>query len=116
MIKSFHKLLIPKSEADYKALTEFFSALGLARGEMWEGRRSKGMKLEVPEAGVEIGMGQGFPDADLVIEADSADQLYEIAQRHGFKVVEEIGGSGLGRAHVRAGASGWIRKARDFFL
>jgi 6,7-dimethyl-8-ribityllumazine synthase len=90
MIKSFHKLLIPKSEADYKALTEFFSALGLARGEMWEGRRSKGMKLEVPEAGVEIGMGEGFPDADLVIEVDSADQLYEVAQRHGFKVVEEI--------------------------
>ncbi|HLH07474.1 MAG TPA: 6,7-dimethyl-8-ribityllumazine synthase [Terriglobales bacterium] len=90
MIKSFHKLLVPKSEADYKALTEFFSALGLAGGEMWEGRRSRGMKLEVPEAGIEIGMGQGFPDADLVIECDSADQLYEIAQRRGFKVAEEI--------------------------
>jgi 6,7-dimethyl-8-ribityllumazine synthase len=90
MIKSFHKLLVPRSEADYKALTDFFSALGLARGEMWEGRRSKGMKLEVPEAGVEIGMGHGFPDADLVIEADNADQLYEVAQQHGFKVVEEI--------------------------
>jgi 6,7-dimethyl-8-ribityllumazine synthase len=90
MIKSFHKLLVPRSEADYNALTEFFSALGLARGEMWEGRRSKGMKLEVPESGVEIGMGQGFPDADLVVEADSADQLYEIAQRQGFKVAEEI--------------------------
>jgi 6,7-dimethyl-8-ribityllumazine synthase len=90
MVKSFHKLLVPAREEDFKVLVEFFEAMGLARGEAWQGRRSTGIKLEAPSAGVEVGMGEGFPDADLVIEADSADVLYEAAKRHGYKVVEDI--------------------------
>ncbi len=90
MIKSLHKLLVPKREADYHALVDFFEALGLARGEAWKGRRSEGVKLEAPEAGVEIGRGQGFPGADLVVEVDSADGAYQLAQQRGFKIVEEI--------------------------
>ncbi len=90
MIKSFHKLLVPAREEDFVALAECFAALGVARGESWEGRRSKGAKFDAPEAGVEIGMGQGFPAADLVIECDSADVLYDAAQRRGLKIVEEI--------------------------
>ena len=90
MIKSFHKLYVPSKEDDYKALVDFFAALGLAHGEAWEGRRSRGVKLEAPEAGVEIGMGKGFPNADVVIEVDSADALYEIAQRREFKILDDI--------------------------
>lgn len=90
MIKSIHKLLVPSREEDFHALVDFFDALGLARGEAWEGRRSKGVKLEAPAAGVEIGMGHGFPDAELVIESDSADVLYELAQKRGFKLLDEI--------------------------
>jgi 6,7-dimethyl-8-ribityllumazine synthase len=90
MIKSLHKLLVPSREVDYKALVDFFDALGLARGEAWKGRRSQGIKLEAPESGVEIGRGQGFPNADLVIEVDSADAAYQLAQQRGFKIVEEI--------------------------
>ncbi len=90
MIKSLHKLLVPAREADYHALVDFFDALGLSRGEAWKGRRSEGIKLEAPEAGVEIGRGQGFPGADLVIEVDSADATYQLAQKRGFKIVEEI--------------------------
>ena len=90
MIKSIHKLLVPKREGDFHALADFFDALGLARGESWKGRRSQGVKLDAPEAGVEIGMGHGFPDADLVVECDSADILYDVAKRRGFRVVEEI--------------------------
>jgi 6,7-dimethyl-8-ribityllumazine synthase len=90
MIKSIHKLLVPKREADFHALVDFFDALGLARGESWKGHRSQGVKLEAPEAGVEIGRGQGFPEADLVLECDSADVLYEVAKRRGWKVAEEI--------------------------
>ncbi len=90
MIKSFHKLLVPAREKDFVALADFFAALGVARGESWEGRRSRGAKFDAPEAGVEIGVGQGFPDADLVIECDSADVLDDIAQRRGFEVVQEI--------------------------
>jgi 6,7-dimethyl-8-ribityllumazine synthase len=90
MIKSVHKLFVPTREEDYKALIDFFEALGLARGEAWQGRRSKGVKLEAPEAGVEIGMGEGFPDADLVIEAENADVIYDLSRRHGYKVLDEI--------------------------
>ena len=90
MIKSLHKLLVPAREEDFHALVDFFDALGLARGEAWDGRRSKGVKLEAPEAGVEIGMGQGFPKADLVMEADSADVIYELARKRGFKLLDEI--------------------------
>jgi 6,7-dimethyl-8-ribityllumazine synthase len=90
MIKSLHKLLVPKRERDYTALVDFFDALGMARGETWKGQRSQGIKLEAPEAGVEIGMGKGFPDADLVIEVDSADALHELARQRGFQIAGEI--------------------------
>jgi 6,7-dimethyl-8-ribityllumazine synthase len=90
MILSLHKLLVPKREQDYRALVEFFDALGLTRGEAWDGRRSKGVKFDSREAGVEIGMGEGFPDCDLVIETDSADITYEIARKRGFRIISEI--------------------------
>jgi len=90
MIKSIHKLLLANREADFHALADFFDALGLARGEFWTGKRSQGIKLDAPEAGVEIGMGKGFPEADLVVECDSADILYEVAKRRGFRIAEEI--------------------------
>ena len=90
MIKSFHRLITCKSDDEYKEVTEFFSSLGLTHGESWEGRRSKGVKLDAPEAGIEIGMGEGFPPADLVIEADSADVVYQYAQQHGYKIVDDI--------------------------
>ncbi len=90
MIKSLHKLLVPARESDYHALVDVFDALGLSRGEAWKGRRSEGVKLEAPESGVEIGRGQGFPDADLVVEVDSADATYQLAQQRGFKIVDEI--------------------------
>jgi 6,7-dimethyl-8-ribityllumazine synthase len=90
MIRSVHKLLVARNEKDYRALAAFFDALGLPRGESWEGRRSKGVKFDAREAGVEIGTGQGFPDADLVIETDHADVLYELARKKKLKIVDEI--------------------------
>ena len=90
MIKSIHKLLVPKREGDFHALVDFFDALGLARGESWKGRHNQGVKLHAPESGVEIGMGQGFPEADLVLECDSADALYDVVKRRGLAVAMEI--------------------------
>jgi len=89
MIKSIHKLLVPKSEADYQALLAFFDALGLMHGESWNGKRSKGVKLDAPEAGIELGIGEGFPDCDLVIECDSADELFAQAKKHQLKIIDE---------------------------
>lgn len=90
MVKSFHRLLVPARDEDYSALVAFFEGLGLAKGESWDGRRSKGVKFEAPEAGVEIGMGQGFPDAELVVEVDNADIVFDAAVRAGYKIVDEI--------------------------
>jgi 6,7-dimethyl-8-ribityllumazine synthase len=90
MIKSFHKLFVCKSDDEYKSLENFFQSLGLSLGESWDGRRSKGIKFEVPESGVEIGMGQGFPDADLVIEVDNADIVYQYAKEHQLDFTEDI--------------------------
>lgn len=89
MIKSIHKLLVPKSEADYRALLAFFEALGFMEGESWSGRRSKGVKLDAPEAGIELGIGEGFPDCDLVIECDNADAVFAQAEKHKLKVLDE---------------------------
>ena len=90
MIKSFHKLLVPKRDKDYGALVEFFETLGLVRSESWDGRRSKGVKLKARDAGVEIGMGDGFPDADLVAECDSADAIYDVLRKRKVKIIDEI--------------------------
>src|SRR5579884_1651672 len=89
MIKSIHKLLVPQTHADYQALLAFFDALGLQHGESWDGRRSKGVKLDAPEAGIELGIGEGFPDCDLVIECNNADMLFSQAKKHGLKIIHE---------------------------
>lgn len=90
MIKSFHRLLVAKTDGEYEALKQFFSSLGLGLGEAWDGSHSRGIKLEAPESGVEIGFGEGFPAADLVVEVDSVDALYEVLQKRGVKLVEDI--------------------------
>ncbi|HXZ80564.1 MAG TPA: 6,7-dimethyl-8-ribityllumazine synthase [Terriglobales bacterium] len=90
MIRSIHKLLVATSHEDYRALTAFFEALGVFNGETWDGERSRGSKFNAPDGGVEVGFGRGFPDADLVIEVDNADVTYDIAQRRGLPVVQEI--------------------------
>lgn len=90
MIRSLHKLLVCKSEEDFRVLDEFFAGLGLARGVSWDGRHSRGAKFEASTAGVEIGFGQGFPDADLVIETDAIDAVYETVGQQGRRIVAEI--------------------------
>ena len=91
MIKSIHKLLVPKRAKEYAALVEFFEAVGLRRGESWDGRRSKGVKFDAREAGVEIGFGEGFPDADLVIEVDSADAVYQALKKPTLAKAARVG-------------------------
>jgi len=96
MVKSFHRLFVPQNESDYRALVDFFESLGMAPGEHWEGRRSRGIKLDAPESGVEIASGEGFPVADLVIEVDNAQIVADLARRKGYKFVAEINGTDWG--------------------
>jgi 6,7-dimethyl-8-ribityllumazine synthase len=90
VIRSFHRLLLPASDEDFRSLDEFFSALGFAPGESWTGRRSKGRKFEAFESGVELAMGEDMPAAELVVEVDNADIVAEAARAKGFTFVNEI--------------------------
>jgi 6,7-dimethyl-8-ribityllumazine synthase len=90
VIRSFHRLLIPASEEDFRKLEEFFSALGFAAGESWSGRRSRGRKFEAFESGVELAMGEQMPAAEFVVEVDNADIVAEAARARGFKFASEI--------------------------
>jgi 6,7-dimethyl-8-ribityllumazine synthase len=82
--------MLPASDEDYRLLEEFFSALGFAPGEDWSGRRSKGRKFEAFESGVELAMGEGMPNADLVVEVDNADIVAEAARAKAFPFISEI--------------------------
>jgi len=90
VIRSFHRLMLPHSDEDYRSLEEFFSALGFAPGESWNGRRSKGRKFEAFDSGVELAMGQDMPPAELVVEVDNADIVAEAARAKGFTFVSDI--------------------------
>jgi 6,7-dimethyl-8-ribityllumazine synthase len=90
VIRSFHRLMLPASDEDYRLLEEFFSALGFAPGENWSGRRSKGRKFEAFESGIELASGEGMPAAELVVEVDSADIVAEAARAKGFTFVSDI--------------------------
>lgn len=90
MIKSIHHLLLSANAEDYRALAAFLEALGFERGETWERPRSRGIKLQAPESGLEIGLGEGFPDAGLILEVDNADIIYEQVHRLGCTVIREI--------------------------
>jgi 6,7-dimethyl-8-ribityllumazine synthase len=103
VIKSIHKLILSSNRREFDALVEFFSAIGVAPGEAWRGEHSSGAKLQAPEAGVEIGMGDGFPDADLVLECDSADALYEMLQRRAGITLGEIADTSWGARMFVAG-------------
>ena len=90
MIKSIHHLLISPTQEDYDALVRFFAALGVQLGEQWTRPRNRGTKFQALESGVEIGMGEGFPDAALIVEVDNADIVYEQVKRLGCALAREI--------------------------
>jgi len=82
--------MLPASDEQFRLLQEFFSALGFAPGESWNGRRSKGCKFEALDSGVELAMGEGMPAAELVVEVDNADIVAEAARTKGLRFASEI--------------------------
>ena len=90
VIRSFHRLMLPASDEDYRLLEEFFSALGFAPGENWTGRRSKGQSLRPSSPASNLPRGEGMPEADLVVEVDNADIVAEAARTKGFTFVSDI--------------------------
>ena len=111
MIRSIHHLITARREQDYEALRDFFSTLGLALGESWKGKHSRGAKFHAPEAGVEVGFGQGFPDAELVVEVSDADAIHELAQRKGIKLLADIADTTWGSRIFTVQAPAGVRVA-----
>ena len=48
------------------------------------------LELEARASGVEIGIGAGFPDADVVIEVDSADAAFQALRERGAKLPKQV--------------------------
>jgi 6,7-dimethyl-8-ribityllumazine synthase len=111
MIRSVHKLIVPKRAEDYDALVEFLTSLGLRRAEGWDGERSRGVKLQAPAAGVEVGFGRGFPDADVVIETDNVDAVYELIRQRGDRITTDIADQEWGARLFTVEAPGGLRVA-----
>lgn len=85
MIKNLRMLRLAKNKAEFQQLKEFFSQLGLDEGEHWEGRSNSGHVFLVADGGIELGLGEGFPEADLVFEVNDADGVYELLKKKGWK-------------------------------
>jgi 6,7-dimethyl-8-ribityllumazine synthase len=85
MIKNLRVLRLAKNKAEFQQLKEFFAALGLSTGERWEGRSNSGHVFLVADGGVEVGVGEGFPEADLVFEVNDADGVHELLKKKGYK-------------------------------
>jgi 6,7-dimethyl-8-ribityllumazine synthase len=85
MIKNVRMLRLAKNKAEFQQLKEFFSQLGLADGERWEGRSNSGHVFLTQDAGIEVALGDGFPDVDLVFEVNDADGVYELLKKKGWK-------------------------------
>ena len=85
MIKNLRILRLAKNKAEFQQLKDFFAQLGLQDGEHWEGRSNSGQVFLVADGGVEVGLGEGFPEADLVFEVNDAGGVYELLKKHGWK-------------------------------
>jgi 6,7-dimethyl-8-ribityllumazine synthase len=85
MIKNLRMLRLAKNKTEFQQLKEFFAQLGLDEAEQWEGRSNSGQVYLVADGGVEIGVGDGFPDADLIFEVNDADGVHELLKKKGWK-------------------------------
>lgn len=85
MIKNLRMLRLARNKAEFQQLKEFFSDLDLSTGERWEGRSNSGQVFLVQDGGIEVGVGAGFPNADLVFEVNDADGVHEYLKKKGYK-------------------------------
>lgn len=90
MIKHIYFVRLASTDEEFQQLERFFDALGLDRGDNWQGRHNKGALFRTPQAGIEIGMGGDFPRTDLVCEVANADSAYDVIKGQGFRIAEEI--------------------------
>ncbi|HZQ90896.1 MAG TPA: 6,7-dimethyl-8-ribityllumazine synthase [Terriglobales bacterium] len=111
MILSLHHLRVARSEREFSSVVELFESLGLEQCDAWNEKRSRGAKLRAPLGGIEIGHGRGFPDAELVLEVDSADAYFELAKNRKLRIVQKISDQEWGARLFILEAAGGMRVA-----
>ncbi len=89
MIKNFRMLHVVRNNAEFQQLTEFLSGLGLEVLEQWESRSNGGRVFLPLEGGVELGKGEGFPDADAICEVANADDAHRAIKKKALAEVTD---------------------------
>ncbi len=118
MIKNFRALHVAKNKTDFQRLTEFFSSLGLEISDQWEAHSNSGRVFLPPEGGMELGLGQGFPQADAICEVANADDAHRAIKKKALARVTDPDDSHGVRIFVaslagfRCAFYGYLKEAR----
>jgi len=88
--------VVGKTPEELQPALELFRALGAMPGRNCEGGGAYGFQLEAPRGTVEFLATSQPPMSDLAVEVSDADAAWEMARKHGVKVVREIGDSANG--------------------
>src|SRR5271165_2029665 len=82
--------VLEKSLDELQPALELFRALGASPGREWHEGAAHGFQLEAPGGAVELIAAGSAPDADVTFEVSDADGAWEIAKKHGVKILREI--------------------------
>jgi 6,7-dimethyl-8-ribityllumazine synthase len=85
--------VLGKTPEELKPALELFRALGATPGRNCEGGGACGFQLQAPRGTLEFLAAPQPPASDLAVEVSDADAAWDIARKHGVKVVREIGDS-----------------------
>jgi 6,7-dimethyl-8-ribityllumazine synthase len=88
--------VLGKSLEDLQPALELFRALGSIPGHEWHEGGAHGFQLEAPTGAVEFIAATNAPISDVTVEVSDADAAYEIARKHGVKIVREIADTAYG--------------------
>ena len=91
MIRNF---IVPrvlgKTQEELKPALELFRALGATPVHECNDGSAQGYQLEAPRGTIEFLASASVPLSDLAVEVSDADAAWEIARKHGVKVLREI--------------------------
>ena len=88
--------VLGKTPDEVQPALELFRALGATPGRGCEAGGAYGFQLEAPRGTVEFLAAPQPPASDLAVEVSDADAAFDIARKHGVKVVRDIGDSTSG--------------------
>jgi 6,7-dimethyl-8-ribityllumazine synthase len=83
-------LVLGKTREDLQPAIELFRVLGAVPVHECDDGSAQGYQLEVPRGTVEFIAAASAPLSDLAVEVSDADAAWDIACKHGAKVVREI--------------------------